>query len=633
MTERPPDFERLLTEFHPLEMRQGLFVPGDRPTLVGSTVPALMSSESVRASGLVVRGIPGQTQPIDFVATYVTAADYLHDIPEQLREGVVGALFEDVAFRTGATMCAVLLQLVEDGTSERDLLSGYLAVLKPEYRIRLQAAIDSDHPKRRLLARQPVLKALRIAIELDGDGESGDAYELASAIVASHIAGDSLVGSDTDGERSQEEYGYLPSGLTLEIVRNELFNRREDPLAVLSRTSLLWQMTPDSSAFPLRESPVDLLIEATGLSPEEWISFGFGVLAHRLSHPPADGAMWLPESFFSESEPTSRASFFEHLAADSETLAGGFDGLEPRWGFLPFERFPLIRDGGDYLLLDQQFLVDRVTNGLYWFVLDHERSCGDSQMQAWQRAFGNMLEQYILGIAERLAPPILGGGTAFYGESKLLDIAHGKSCDCAIDYGQDLVLLEVVGGRLTLKSRVNGDVAALASDTCKLVYKKAGQLDEICRTLLVDEEPLTEAPRPVGRRYFPVIVNVGTYPVNPMTMAAIEEQIAAKGWFADARVQPLAILDVGELEIAEGLQENGLGTLPEHLATWIQSDLHRVSLRNHLFDKIDNAKGDAKGDAFRSSNLSEAWNNLSTSMLSNLLPEAVQSNEVERGQS
>ena len=496
--------------------------------------------------------------------------------------------------RRQASHSAILSHLADDRDTDAELLPIYLQLLNPEYATRLLAVIDSDRPKRRLFARQIVLRALRYAIEVSSDTVQDDEFELYTALVVTHFwagtlgHGEGEVAADDD---PLVEFGDLPVGLTLDVVRNEVFNRTEDPLVLLSRAKMLWEITTDPVEYPLRVAPEDLLANATGLSSVEWLSFGFGPWAHRNSDPPG-GPMWMPKSYFSGADPAKRYAFLDGVAADRERLAAGFEDLDRDWGFVPFEQSPLLTDGTDHLVLDVPFLIDRVTTGLYWYVLDFERTVGDERREAWQRAFGSIFEQYALGIAERLALPLLTGGSTFYGPEDLKRAAVGKSPDCAIDFGNDLVLLEVVGGRLTPGSRVHGDERALANDTYKLVYKKAEQLDSFIGEMLDDETPLVGSLAPDGRRYFPVVVNPGSYPVNPMTMTAVEAHLEGKGWFSDGGVEPLAIIDIGELEIVEALKEHGVGTLPEHLGSWIASDLHRVSLRNHLYDKIDASRGD-----------------------------------------
>jgi hypothetical protein len=613
-----PDLSRLFTERQPAEHNDYLWVPTDRLMHFGTSVPAVGISEGVRrASGLVVPTTYRSIQPIDFVYSYITAKDYMPAVPDQALEPMIAGLLRGHSLRHVITSLVVLNTLIGD-SSESELANSYLEQLKDEPRTRLAAALASDTPRRWLLARQVVLRAMRYALEILANDEGDEPFQWQQAMILCHLTADAMaLGEDEGtGEESDERYGNYPSDISLEIARNELFNRSEDTLSQISRTAQLWSIEPDLAKYPLRLKPSDLLTDATGLSVIEWLALGFAVQAHRMQNPPS-GPMWMPESYLSKADSTLREQFLSQVSATADELVKGFGGLDTKWGFLPFEKYPLLKDENAYLLLDVQVFVERLTTSLYWFVFDHESRLGAKELNAWAQAFGAMFEKYVLTIVERLAPPMLDGSSAFYTEDQLRDFARSKHCDCAIDFGADMVFVEVVGGRMSVKARIEGDPDALRVKTEQLVYKKAAQLDSIISDALHDESELTGCPAPARRRYLPVIVNIGTYPVNPITVSVIEDRIREEGWFSDPRVSKLAIIDVSELELIEGLAESHHMTMPEIVRRWQDSDLHRIGLRDFLIDQL----GSKGTQQFRSRALMAAWDEVSDAFLAVLAPD------------
>jgi hypothetical protein len=79
----------------------------------------------------------------------------------------------------------------------------------------------------------------------------------------------------------------------------------------------------------------------------------------------------------------------------------------------------------------------------------------------------------------------------------------------------------------------------------------------------------------------PVLVAGGGFPVNQVTMNAIREYVAEMGLFDHARIYELSIIDLGELEMLEGLAGSGSGPI-DLILQWRASDLGDLSLRNWL---------------------------------------------------
>ena len=192
-----------------------------------------------------------------------------------------------------------------------------------------------------------------------------------------------------------------------------------------------------------------------------------------------------------------------------------------------------------------------------------------------------MVERMVEDILESMAPRLLGSGTTYYMEEDFAAAYEGKICDAGIDYGNDLCLFEVVSGRLTIESRIAGSADAFAEDTEQVVLKKARQLHETASSLLADQRSLLGHEVP-GLRILPVVVAAGGYAVNPISIEYLREQLVHEGLLTDPGVEDLAVIDLGELEMLEGLQANKGGTPVEVIRDWKSSPLARIELNNFL---------------------------------------------------
>jgi hypothetical protein len=82
------------------------------------------------------------------------------------------------------------------------------------------------------------------------------------------------------------------------------------------------------------------------------------------------------------------------------------------------------------------------------------------------------------------------------------------------------------------------------------------------------------------------VVISGQFPVNPPTIRYINEQLAAEGHQPDAIVQPLIVLELGELKGCQALlQRKGL-TLALLLDAWRNSPYRDAAFRNYLAYEI-----------------------------------------------
>jgi hypothetical protein len=194
-----------------------------------------------------------------------------------------------------------------------------------------------------------------------------------------------------------------------------------------------------------------------------------------------------------------------------------------------------------------------------------------------------MVERRVEDQLRRMAPPLIGG-TAFFTEEDLQAAFPGKkNTDAGIDYGDLVLLAEVVTTQVTLATRENADAAAYSEDLRKFFLQKAGQLDETASCLFRDPQPSRSPLDKPAQRILPVSVRGGHFPVNPVTREHIENALKAKGLLSHrspgAPIFPLAPVDLGELEMCEALHETRSLPFPELIRKWqASSDYSRCSL-------------------------------------------------------
>ncbi len=99
----------------------------------------------------------------------------------------------------------------------------------------------------------------------------------------------------------------------------------------------------------------------------------------------------------------------------------------------PIQARPLLRLGDDVVVLDERYLIERVTRGLYWLVHDHEKQVhGENARRAWTQVWGEMIETRVEDQLRQMAPwnayavaglggrrhrDILGGLTSRYSQA------------------------------------------------------------------------------------------------------------------------------------------------------------------------------------------------------------------------
>ena len=143
-----------------------------------------------------------------------------------------------------------------------------------------------DGRPRWFLARQPVLRAMRMALAGPAQAQEPDeriADMLAgidpetAAMMLVHLAADALRGQQPEGEA---RFGGTSENLAIELACNQIFNEPHDVGGMVSRTWALWNRHAAGLRRAKLDKPAaDLLKDATGLELAELLALGFACWA------------------------------------------------------------------------------------------------------------------------------------------------------------------------------------------------------------------------------------------------------------------------------------------------------------------------------------------------------------------
>ena len=363
--------------------------------------------------------------------------------------------------------------------------------------VRLALAGSVDGQPRRFLARQIVLLALRLVLVPPDPPAVTDASLTAgvanldletAAVLLAHLAAD-VIGQ----ERRDDEprFGGTAESLAMEVIASHLFNERDDPGDLLARYRLLWTRYGDQlERVKLRRRPLELLEEATGLDFDDLTALGFGYYAAALSYRPDKPVAINAFANIAIGRPVIE-QFLSLFSSTADGLTKALRDCQLPWQMLPLAERPLLRVGDNVIVLDERYLLDRVTRGLYWPVHDQEKQLSEQARVLWTQAYGEMIESRAEDQLRQLAPPLLAStASTFFTEGDLQrPFPSSKNADVGIDFGGDVVIAEIVSATVTIATRQTPDAESYRKDAEKIVLKKARQLHATAVNLLADPQP------------------------------------------------------------------------------------------------------------------------------------------------
>ena len=168
-------------------------------------------------------------------------------------------------------------------------------------------------------------------------------------------------------------------------------------------------------------------------------------------------------------------------------------------------------------------------------------------------------------------------------ELKAAYTAQGQRiADAAIDYPGTWIVIEVTTSQLRREAATAVPGESQIEDIDKLL-EELDQIDATITALRRDEAALTGTAATAVRRYLPLLVLPEGFPVNPVTLTVIRERARARGLLQAPDTDPVEIVDIEELEMIEGIQEESGPSLLDILRGKQSGSLRNSAVRDHIF--------------------------------------------------
>ncbi len=558
----------------------GILVPNDGTIYAeGTTVPLLAQQMTQTASGLFLpEAATRATYPIDLIAVYVTGEEVFgFKVPIE----IVRDRLSRVPRQVGIPFCIKLLRQLDpmggSGEVDSDLIDEWF---RPEVRPRIRALLQLESGRRRLVTEQGVLTLLKRVLEWSPGG-SPPHVDGADLVLAYFCLLDGLPGAPDDPESLPSASQQL--AVAADVVSSQWFNADRDPVWLLYRHRLRWSEDSEAAV-----SPRQMFESAVGIPLADVEIVTMALWAIAVSGTPFATAETIAVATALGVDRVQQV--LHHLSKSTEDFAQGIgsrhDHQHDAWQFELFERFPLIAVEGGVLTISPSLLLRRTFSWTcIWDVLDQ----GSGHDQSSRGRFKNLVEdraerivreqfsalypdtptQRVFGEVEQARAYSVGGATP-------------KRADLLVDVADAWLVVEITSTMPTRDTVIAARDDAYLSDVAKLV-NKVRQINSSIGLLRGGESQLTGYPgRP--RTYLPLLVCTEGFPVNPMTVSALEERITEEGLLAGADVEPLRLITGDDLLLAEAVIETSGITLVELLRDHARSGLHRVDLRSFIID-------------------------------------------------
>ncbi len=247
------------------------------------------------------------------------------------------------------------------------------------------------------------------------------------------------------------------------------------------------------------------------------------------------------------------------------------------WELRPLKSRPFLRCGnGDLILLSPRFIESWLSEGFHHRALNLARK--KNVAPRYMAFAGRLYESHCVDLAQDAhagMPGVRVHGDRLYARGKT-----GKTCDVAVDYVTDLVLVEATNSRFKATTLTEGGREEAHLDLERVLVGKCRQLNACIDRVLAGEAPF---PDDLGliKNIWPIVVSAGVPMQTPPLWNYLLEKLP--GAFKQLRVRPLTLVDPEEYEVLCGLVDCG-HPLPNILAHKTSESYRYLDLKAWLAD-------------------------------------------------
>jgi hypothetical protein len=580
--------KQMLVRAEPEALRIGYLAVPDAamPVHPGTTTPALVLQYRQGSSGLYVPVGTNPVAPIDLCLVYLTPQE-IYGFPLPLNYTV--EQLKRTPLESALLFCATVLNSVNAPNAPRRELD--IQVAQQWFRKDIAERVINllRDESRGLVVPQALMLLAREAFEycprtLPPGAAPGD-------IVGALVALSQQMGLTNQGQSTvvSDE----PGPLGRELIANQLFNQKWMPTSILARYTRRWRELPaERNTDPQVVDLSQVYEECTGVSLDDLAAVGAFLWGMVLS----GGCVASLEQVYRLRLPRERIdSVLSMISADltwfTEAIAKVPYDKRTEWSFDAFQERPVIRLPDDRLLImDARHLLNRVFGWLPILDIKNPQKAPASATahrkvaKRAETALRHLTEVYVSEVLHAITGDA-GGIRRVYDDAELnaaFSATGQRIADAAVDYADTWVVIEVTTSQLRrdAATAVPGD--SQVQDIDKLIGE-IDQIDATIKALRADESRLTGTASTVTRRFMPLLVLPEGFPVNPVTLTVIRERARIRGLLQGQDTDPVEVVDVEELEMIEGMQEEKPGAgLLDILRAKQASSLRNTSLRDYL---------------------------------------------------
>lgn len=344
------------------------------------------------------------------------------------------------------------------------------------------------------------------------------------------------------------------------IIRNMFLNQLERATYAIARYYELFVEIPPKLNKKLRPSQfIDLsklFNDIANLDYQTYLSILFGLYAYWITLPQETIAKYpeyfSPQKFFRNTKLNHiyLDAALKEISLNINTIAKDVKGKEGKslpyeYNYVTLRKKPMAYfPKSGYFCLSLQFLLEKLSDGIYWTILNKLDNDKGSQFQSF---LGYVFEEYVVKIFNRMV------GNRY--ERIPYEGKQREANDGVINYGDALVFTEVKSGRLRLETTSTGDIDLFLEDMQKkLVLRAAKQLDENITRYKKGNFQI-EGVATKYLRFYPVVITLQNIPLDKdkLIFEIIEKEINTQGWLTKDNIAPLQIISAEELEMIEPL--------------------------------------------------------------------------------